>query len=229
MSQETRIQIIGDSWAEFIWEFPSFVWKFAPFLGALLPKSNPLQTALNEAGFSRCLATGHTTAVGGTRSYQWLEPQNLQKITTALNAKPSIDIVHLSIGGNDFLECATLNQPIPIEKILSNVSQVVDHILGVRENLRICFASYTYAYVKPAFIGSIEDMNKMIFALEAAIGAMLAEKYGKSGRVMFVNNMGLLPNPPSPHDFFDKVFHLTFNNYKRLAHNCIEECYKKWL
>jgi hypothetical protein len=124
-----RILLVGDSWAARAWETRAF------------------RTALENMGFGEFGEKGELTAIGGTTSSDWATPPFLDRITGELEAHPTLDIVHLWIGGNDFLRAPPTN---PIEalvilfRILRNTRTVVDHIHSVRPEARIAFASYDY-------------------------------------------------------------------------------------
>ena len=86
-----RILLVGDSW-------PGFMWA-----------ERSLRTALNAAGLGTYEEKGDVTAIGGSRASDWAQPAWLQLITDEIGANPTIDIVHLSIGGNDIL-----GGPLPV-------------------------------------------------------------------------------------------------------------------
>lgn len=83
---EERMLLVGDSWAQGIW------------------MTGLLDRALAEAGFPEMIAIGESCALGGTRADQWKKPEYREKIEDALVLNPSVDMVHLIIGGNDLLK-----------------------------------------------------------------------------------------------------------------------------
>ena len=83
-----RILLVGDSWA------------------ARAFRTRAFRTALENKGLRQFEEKGDVTAIGGTTASDWASPPYLERITEELEACPTLDIVHLSIGGNDFLQAA---------------------------------------------------------------------------------------------------------------------------
>jgi hypothetical protein len=91
-------------------------------------------------------------------------------------------LVHLSLGGNDFLGqwnafIGKEQEDQLIADVIEDISSIVDHILGQRPEIRIFWSSYDYP--RPLIIGSPEEVNKasMRFSVEAQT---LAESKGDS-------------------------------------------------
>lgn len=82
-AQTPRILVVGDSWTP---AMPSRI-----------------QSVLNGLGLGEYTAVGGSTTLGGTTAAQWASPSYLALITQELTDHPTIDIVHLSMGGNDML------------------------------------------------------------------------------------------------------------------------------
>ena len=85
-----RILIVGDSWAASITAenrdgFPS---------------PDVFDEALKENGLGLFETQGQATAWGGRKASDWARPEHLATIKSELEKHPSIDIVHLIIGGN---------------------------------------------------------------------------------------------------------------------------------
>ncbi len=138
-----RILVVGDSWAQGIFEFGAFDKVFA---------------AHEMAGVE---VRGATTAIGGSRADQWARNHNrktdsigkLDSLKQALEQEPTLDIVHLSIGGNDFLR-ATMEEGIiemtPAqrekvwERICKDIRALVDFILAQRPGIKVLVNDYDY-------------------------------------------------------------------------------------
>ncbi len=82
---DIRILIVGDSWANDI-----RVW-------------HSMEAAFRKAGMASFGIAGATTAVGGSEAAQWATKEYQDKIAAELAAHPTIDTVHLIIGGNDLI------------------------------------------------------------------------------------------------------------------------------
>lgn len=184
-----RVLIVGDSWAEFIWIFGS------------------LDSAFDRAGFPDITAKGDVTAIGGSTAAQWAKPEYLALIDQELGEDPDIDVVHLSIGGNDFLyEWNTSMTPAEedalFQRILTDISTVIEYILTGYPGMQIVLAGYDY----PNF----EEMrfsDPMTWFLWFALGMPSPDEVNNSMvRIMelliaegmevpdlhFVNHMGLM-------------------------------------
>ncbi len=128
---ETRVLIVGDSWAEFTWIFGS------------------LDLAFDRAGFPDIAAKGDVTAIGGSTASQWREPGYLALIDQELAANPEIDVIHLCIGGNDFLyewnTSMTLEEEEDLfQRILTDIGAVIEYILIGYPGIQIVFCGYDY-------------------------------------------------------------------------------------
>ena len=90
-----RVLLVGDSWAQFMWFDRS------------------LRDVFAANGRPDIVEVGAVTAQGGTTAAEWTDPAMLQMITDELQANPTIDVVQLTIGGNDAqLWDARAQQPI---------------------------------------------------------------------------------------------------------------------
>ena len=157
--QAARILVIGDSWG--------------------LAAGPSLQQVLADNGRTDSVAS---IAVEGETAENINTPAWLQQITTALGENPDAEFVHLSLGGNDFLENWTSFTPPAQEEqliagILEDISAVVDHILGQRPDLRIFWSSYDFP--RPLIIGEPVDVNHASLRFSAQAQA-LADARGDS-------------------------------------------------
>ncbi len=134
-----RILVIGDSWG--------------------VAAGPALQAALASKGST---ATVANIAVGGETAENLNTPAWLADITTALEQNDDATLVHLSVGGNDFLGTwnATFSAGAEnqlITDILADVEAIVDHILTQRPDIRIYWSSYDFP--RPLLIGTPEEVN----------------------------------------------------------------------
>jgi hypothetical protein len=124
--QAARILVIGDSWG--------------------VAAGPALQQVLIDNGSDDTVAS---IAVEGETAENLNTPEWLQQITNALAANPDADLVHLSLGGNDFLGNWTSSLPETeedqlIADILADITAIVDHILAQRPDIRIFWSSYDF-------------------------------------------------------------------------------------
>jgi hypothetical protein len=123
-AQTKRILLVGDSWTAQAWNGGAF------------------DTALQNKGLSEYASHGGPTTIGGSTAAQWATQPYLDLITQELAAHPSLDIVHLSMGGNDLLP---LPDPIAaLPGVMADIQGVVDHILSQRPDARITIWPYDY-------------------------------------------------------------------------------------
>ncbi len=103
-----------------------------------------LQQALTDHGLPDTVANA---AVPGETVGDLSKPPGLQHFTDTLAAHLDADLVHLSIGSNDFLGQWSSSLPPAQEAalfaaILDDVETIVDHILAVRPGVEILWSSY---------------------------------------------------------------------------------------
>lgn len=140
-----RILIVGDSWAASI--ATTHHDPFPPGFGTM-------DTVLRENKLEGYESLGGATAWGGRKASDWVKPENLELITKQLKENPTIDIVHLIIGGNDFLSQATKGTNIMSlkeeeravlwDKVKGDIQTTVNHCLAQRPDIRVVIADYDY-------------------------------------------------------------------------------------
>lgn len=203
---EARVLIVGDSWAQGIW------------VGGLMDK------ALAAAGFEDVSSVGEACALGGTRADQWVRPEYQQKIQQTLADHPTVDMVHLIIGGNDVLRRikeTNVFEAWTEEKrsrewdgIARNIQRIVDFCLAQPQVRRVGLAGYDYINSRTAdevfailgqdfhFGGMTqEQVNQCFIELERRKRDIAADTDGCT----YIHNLGLLqhhfqdpPNAPRP-------------------------------
>lgn len=144
-----RILIIGDSWAVSI----------TAENRDHLPAPDVFDEVLTANGLGAFETQGAVTARGGRKASDWAKPEYLAEIVQELTTYPTIDIVHLVIGGNDFLTAVQqkdFRQKNAEERgevwkdIEKDIRQIVDTCLDVREEIRVVLAGYDYLDYKAA-------------------------------------------------------------------------------
>ncbi len=129
---QTRVLLVGDSWANFI------------------GIDNSINTAFTKAGHSNYkFFTNSNIAVNGTTTDYFLLPAQIAEIQNQLNLHPDIDFVHLSIGGNDVLNTWNINftqaqTDSLLDSVYAHIVTIIDYIKTARPGVRILWSGYTY-------------------------------------------------------------------------------------
>ncbi len=187
-AQTERVLIVGDSWAELTWAFGS------------------LDKALARVGHGDKIAVGDTTAIGGTTAEQWNSASYQALISQELAAHPSIDVIHLNVGGNDFLGAWNTGMSVSEEQALyqqiaDDVEGLVQFLHGIDPDLQVVFVGYDYI--------NLEEMRSdpFTFLLWLALGlpspgrvnralfdssATVYQRLAADPTVHFLNHAGLM-------------------------------------
>lgn len=189
-----RILVIGDSWAAFMTH---------PMTGEIF------QSTLKQQGYEDAgIVATEKTAVPGSRADQWATNQKgkLDDLKQALEANPTVDIVFVVIGGNDFLRAATKTNLSNLATddrarlwagICTNIQTLVDVVLAFRPNLKVVLCDYDYlnlaeaarSPLKQNFNGiSQSDFNRYLVDLGRQKRAVVE----KSNRCLYIQNWGLM-------------------------------------
>lgn len=147
---EPRILVLGDSWAAGIFHFKAF------------------EAVFEAHGVADVEVVGAKTALGGSRADQWAANHKgkLDLIAEELAAHPSIDMVHISIGGNDFLRFGLENDVAamdPAERakewdsICTDIAALIRFIQSQRPGIRVLLSDYDF--LSPETIKSVLKMS----------------------------------------------------------------------
>ncbi|MCC6486295.1 MAG: SGNH/GDSL hydrolase family protein [Candidatus Hydrogenedentes bacterium] len=243
-----RILIVGDSWAASITaeNHDGF------------PAPDVFDEVLAENGLGRFQTQGQATAWGGRKASDWAKPEHLATIKAELEKYPSIDIVHLIIGGNDFLSQAMKGslagksreeRQLVWDPIIASIRAIVEFCLAVRPDIRVVIADYDYLDFELA-----RQAWKMDFgtATTAELNTWLKELGDQkkklaedTDRCEYVDNWGTLQywfvEPPKsvarhgdpakgmPAGVSPDGIHPTAEAHKRLLQNAVDAHYRKWL
>lgn len=230
-----EVVVFGDSWG--------------------VPAAPALQMVLTNNGLTETVVDA---AVGGETALNLSSASGLLHITNTLAANPDVELVHLSIGGNDFLgqwnsTFTTLQQDQLFQAIVDDVEIIVDHILATAPAVLILWSSYDYP--RPLPIGTPSEVNAASIAfqsyaqaLDAAKGAALTAldfrglmqvTYGFDGvqHTIYDPAFAIPPGDPSLPDpslpgpeaaYFDSI-HLTAAGYVTLAEAQYQQFYSLYL
>lgn len=197
-----RILFVGDSWTGFMLAFKSFRTVFPEY-----------------EGLDRWVEVGNRTAEMGGRVWEMLERNYLQIVTEELTRYPNIDIVVMTLGGNDIMrgvKGASPSQPTrtvslrtcfesnPANepwadfdecmewislKLEEQIGIVVDNILSIRPDIRVVILSYDYAAREPRDESYTIEDQHLAFIEVEMAKRNLALA---RPRVEYVNNFGLM-------------------------------------
>ena len=194
---QKKILIVGDSWAETIWR--------ANALDSVLQK-NGFPAGLTEGGEGDS-KNGNLTAIGGSRAEQWAQNHSdwQSRIRSGISQNPTISIVHLIIGGNDFLNVATKNNIMEISPLLrdhqwniikNNIQLLVDYCLSLKPDLKVLICDYDYLNIENAHKIYGYDFGGMgqrqVNEAFAELGLKKMEIAESNDRCFYIENWGVL-------------------------------------
>lgn len=157
-----RVLIAGDSWAQYMWDDDVH--------NAVLDRFGQA----DKLAVSRSLGSnpgpdhdGSEYAVSGSEAREWVDTARYPWIANTvaeLSAKPSIDMVMFSLGGNDVLAGKSgggwykdMDLDVPgseqalFDRILSDSAMITDAFKAVRPELDVLVSSYEYPNFNVAF------------------------------------------------------------------------------
>lgn len=169
-----RILLVGDSWAQWPWNMGSF------------------QSVLNyNFGTNTYQVEGAYTALGGTTASTWasnaVPPEetfpsppghtnmpSLDRITWSLNTWPTIDIIHLSITGNDMWTWRANWTPAQTEalydSIQADLQTVVSWIRTNHPRVKILLCGYDYLNITETCTYGMQEFSWDAALLAATLG-----------------------------------------------------------
>ena len=199
-----RILLAGDSWTGFMLAFRSY------------------RAALDDrSDLTRWIEVGNRTAVMGARAWEMLElPEMdyLNLLTNELTKYPNIDVVVITLGGNDILrgtkgvDPGNYDRTIDLGDCFNNdpavepwtdtnecmqwmaasleiqIGTIVDHILSVRPDIRVALVSYDYGAREPDAGYTTEEQHLAFIQVEMGKRNIALTR----DRVEYVNNFGLM-------------------------------------
>jgi len=129
-----RILMMGDSWSSIPLGFSTF------------------EQNLDRFGYPNIGMYSNTTdlSINGAVTSDFLTPAGKSAVQTALLANPTIEIVNLSIGGNDALNnwnnsMDSLTTDSLLDAIMARVDSIIDFIHSVNPSLKVFIPGYDFA------------------------------------------------------------------------------------
>ncbi|MCC6143866.1 MAG: SGNH/GDSL hydrolase family protein [Candidatus Hydrogenedentes bacterium] len=169
-----RILLAGDSWAWFMFLNRSF------------------ETALAERGLDDVEVSAFYTTVPGSTAHDWTSKRHLTQVRKVLEENPTIDIVHLSLGGNDFLNNWSPDMPVAerdqlFDQVIADLEVVCKAILDVRPHLHVVIVEYDYIN-KSKRGGTLQDLNRT----GQILARMKLDLARRLDRVEYIQTYGLM-------------------------------------
>lgn len=135
-TDEPRVLLVGDSWAFF------------------MNVDGTINKILDRWGHSHyTYYTNTILAENGAETDDFLKPDKQAEIKAQLDAHPSIDVVHLSIGGNDYLGDWNVNYTQEQTDSLGfasfmRLAEIITYIKSLKPGIKIVWSGYAYTNFK---------------------------------------------------------------------------------
>lgn len=194
-NDQSKVMLIGDSWAFF------------------MSVDGTINTVFDQWGHSDIeFYTNPILAENGAETTDFLQADKQNEIESQLLNRPEVDVVHLSIGGNDVLGSWNVNftqtQTDSLKlQVKDSLVAVIDFIKSVRPDVKILWSGYVYPnfeevisdFLIPSehpFYGTWESMefpdNETINLLLNDFSTDIKNHYASDTTVDFVNVTGLM-------------------------------------
>lgn len=192
---QSKVMLVGDSWAF--------------FMGV----DGTINNVFDQWGHSDIqFYTNLTLAENGAKTIDFLQPDKQNEIESQLLDRPEIEVVHLSIGGNDVLGnwnvSFTQAQTDSLKsEVKDSLVAVIDFIKSVRPDIKILWSGYVYPNFEEVisdflissehpFYGTWENMgfpdNETINIILNDFSNDIENHYASDTIVDFVNITGLM-------------------------------------
>ena len=201
LAEIPRILLVGDSWTGFLLAFRSFK--------QVLPE---------YPGLDRWIEVGNRTAVMGSRGFELHDSLYLNTLTDELTRFPNIDVVVMTLGGNDFMRglpnvlpwnpgrtvswyhwwrentdgnpATDWDADLLFNRMKSDIAYIVDYMLAIRPDIRVVIVGYDYGArpPKPGDTYSVEEQHLALLEMELRKREIAEER----DRVEYVLNFGMM-------------------------------------
>lgn len=131
-TNQQKVMLVGDSWAF--------------FMGV----DQTINTVFERWGHSNFkYYTNTTLSENGTETDDFLQADKQDEIQAQLDTRPDIEVVHLSLGGNDVLgdwhvDFTPFQTDSLIDTVLTRLLSIVDFIKEARPGIHIVWSGYAY-------------------------------------------------------------------------------------
>lgn len=244
-----RIALVGDSW-------PLLMRHHEGFKRALVQEGyRPRQVRNVAVGWSFLPFVEARLSFPGVETYRYLEEPYLRKLDRTLKRYPTIDIIHLSLGGADVLHDMPPNLPpeeqerFIHENVLPNLDALLFHLEQTYPDKHVVFVSYDYINFRDTRnqnkrtqerwdkLGEPDplEMNRLMLRLTELQGEVARNHPG----VTFIDYVGrtkqIVGRPanlaePTPAAYLWKDgMHLSREGNTWLAEYCLDQAYRQWL
>ena len=133
-SSVTKIMMIGDSWSSFPYNFSSF------------------ENNLDRYGYTNVNMYSNTTnlSISGAVTANFLTAASKTDVQNELNAHPDVELINLSIGGNDILNewnksMDSLTTDSLIDAMVDRVDSIIMNLKTMKPGVKIYVPGYDYA------------------------------------------------------------------------------------
>ena len=129
---EPKVLLVGDSWAFF------------------MSVDQTINNAFRKWGHSNYrYLTNAVIAENGAETDDFQRPDKRRVIDSLIQAYPSIEVIHLSIGGNDYLgDWKVSNTPAQTDslfvRVKTRLEDVIDFLKSTRPGIKVMWGGYTY-------------------------------------------------------------------------------------
>ena len=202
LSNTTKVLVMGDSWAAFCWQYDVHNINFDKY-GFSDKKAYSTGAAISPTGGTPDLSQS------GSEARNYLTTLKKSVILSTFANNPDIDIVHLSLGGNDFLgDWDTTWTPSQINtlsiEVLDSITSIINFLRQQKPSVKILLSTYDYPNFEEAINGStshpfynrwaamlkprFSQINNVLASVNTAI-----KNYALVGtNLHFVDNLGLM-------------------------------------
>jgi len=186
-----KVLLVGDSWGNFMWVYRSYKNSFDKF------------------GYPDYIEEGAGTVENGAEAEDFLVNPKLANVINALNNNIDIDMVLISLGGNDILgdwhkNFSQQQNDSLLDVIQNRLNFIIDTIKQTKPNVQILMSGYDYpnfgetCFLVPtgAYADLFDDMGSPSFTEINGILTQLIQRFTlmavSDPQLHVVNNLGLM-------------------------------------
>lgn len=244
-----RISLVGDSW-------PLIMRFHGGFREALVAEGyRPRQVRNVAVGWSFMGLTETRLAYQGIESYKYLDSDKLERLDRVLARYPTIDIIHLSLGGADIIhelvpELAPPEQERYLrERVIPYIDAVLSYLEETYPDKHIALIGYDFLNFRDTRLQNKRTERRWeklgepdpitLNELSWRFDQLQAEVVRKHPGVVFISylgrtkeRLGVAPSlwEPTPEEgLWKDGMHLSRKGNADLARYCLDHAYAEWL